>query len=216
MKTNNQNNFQEQLKAVIRKYPNLAIKEKNGCNYLKGILDIYNDKFEVVGNFLVEIHYKEGFPFRFPTLYEVGGIIPHHPDWHKYNDGSCCITVEPAEILKCKHGITVLEYIEQQAIPFLANFIHRKVIGFYKNGEYSHGPSGLVEFYSGLLKTSDRELWVKYFKYTFRNENFDDSRNKLCFCGSNKKYKRCHLMIFETFQSIGELQVLKDFKNIIK
>lgn len=165
---------------------------------------------------MIEVHCAKGFPLRFPILYEVGDVIPKHPDWHKYNDESCCITVEPDEVLKCKHGISVLEFVEQHAVPFLANFIYRTAVGSYKNGEYSHGQPGLEEFYTDLLRTDDKAQWIKYFQYTFKNEKFDNDRNKLCFCGSNKKYKKCHRMIFDELRAIGEVQVLKNFNSIIK
>jgi hypothetical protein len=208
--------FEEQLKEVLQHYPNLTIKEKNGLKYLKGIIDIKNETAEVVGSFLIEVHFVKGFPFRFPKLYEVGGLIPNIPDWHKYSDDSCCITVEPDEKLKCRHGITVLEFIKIHAIAFLANYIYRKIEGKYKNGEYSHGEPGLIEFYTDLLKTSDKELWLKYYKYAFKNEKFKDARNKPCLCGNEMKFKKCHLLIFDELRFIGEGQVLKDFSIIIK
>lgn len=208
--------FEEQLKEVRQHYPNLAIKEKNGKKYLKGVLDVQNKSNEVAGSFLIEVHYANGFPFRFPTLYETGGSIPNNPDWHKYNDGSCCITVEPDEKLKCKHGVSVLEFIKKYAVAFLANHIYRRATGMYKNGEYSHGLPGLEEFYVDLLKTNNKELWHTYFKRTFRNEKFDDARNKPCFCGSGKKYKNCHLQAFNTLRAIGEANVLNDFNKFIR
>lgn len=216
LEANNQKLFEEQLEAVLQCSPNLSIKEKNGLKYLKGVLDVQNKANEVVGSFLIEVHYAVGFPLRFPTLYEVGGLIPFDPDWHKYSDASCCITVEPDEILKCKHGISVLKFITEQALPFLANFIYRKAEGKYKNGEYSHGQLGNKEFYSELLKTNDKALWIDYFEYSFNNKRFDDDRNKLCFCGSNSKYKKCHEKAFYTLRSIGEKQVLSDFRKIIR
>lgn len=210
METNNYQLFCNQLNEAVHKFSNLSIKEKNGRKILRGVLDIENDISEVVGSFLIEIHYNQGFPKRFPLLFEVGDLIPKDPDWHKYTNESCCITVEADEILKCKLGISVTEYIENFAIPFLANFLFRKANGYYKNGEYSHGKSGTNEFYSKLLKTDNKEIWRRFYQLAFGKVKFDNDRNKKCFCGSNLKFKKCHLIIFETLEAIGEVQVAKD------
>jgi hypothetical protein len=208
--------FEEQLEAVLQCYPNLTIKEKNGAKYLKGVLDVVNQANEVAGSFLIEIHYAVGFPLRFPILYEIGGLIPFDPDWHKYGNASCCITVEPDEILKCRLGISVLRFINEQAVPFLANFLYRKAEGKYKNGEYSHGPSGHEEFYAELLKTSDKSLWLDYYECTFNSKKLINDRNKPCFCGSNIKFKMCHDVVLYTLRNIGKRQVLSDFRKIIR
>lgn len=209
--------FSNQLVDVVQKYPNLKIlKDAEGVSYVQGILDIPNDINEIAGHFLIEVHCSEGFPNRFPILFETGGEIPIEADWHKYKDGSCCITVWPDEVLKCKNGISVLFFIEKYAIPYFANQIHKKQTGEYKNGEYAHGIKGISQFYETLLKTSDKELWIQYFKNVFRNLKVPIGRNDMCFCGSEEKYKNCHLDVFMTLRQIGEKRIVNDFNLIIK
>lgn len=217
MELNNHDLFSNQLVDVVQKYPNLKIlKDAEGISYIQGILDIPNDINETAGHFLIEGHCSENFPNRFPILFETGGEIPNEADWHKYKDGSCCITVWPDEVLKCKNGISVLFFIEKYAIPYFANQIHKKQTGEYKNGEYAHGIKGVSQFYEALLKTSNKELWIQYFKNVFRNLKVPIGRNDMCFCGSEEKYKNCHLDIFTTLRQIGEKRIVNDFNLIIK
>lgn len=205
------------MNEVVRKYPNLKInQDRNGISFLKGILDIPNDEDKFVGSFLIEVHFSAGFPYRFPILFEAGGIIPNEADWHKYKDESCCITVKPDEILKCKNGISVLLFIEKYGVSYFANYIYRKLTGKYKNGDYAHNSKGVFQFYEALFKTGNTKLWVQYFKNIFRNLKVECGRNNICFCGSEKKYKYCHLEIFNTLILIGEEQVISDFKQILK
>ncbi len=202
---------------MIKKYPNLKIlHDKNDISYLKGILDIPNDLHEIVGHFLVEVHCSEKFPFRFPILFEIGGEIPNNADSHKYEDTSCCITVLADEILICKNGIAISFFIEKYAIPYFANFIYKKQTGEYKNGEYAHGIQGISQFYESLMKTDNRDLWIQYYKYTFRNLKVESRRNDPCFCGSGDKYKQCHFEVFNNLWLIGELQIRHDFNLIFK
>lgn len=215
VKINNYKLFCDQLNEAISKYPNLRIKERYGLNYLKGTLDIPDDEGTIVGSFLIELHFADKFPYRFPLLFETGGIIPNEADWHKYQNSSCCITVTAKEILLCRNGLSVISFIEIHAIAFFANFIYRKANGIYKNGDYGHGIIGLKQFYADLFKTNDQNLWFQYFKNVFRNLSYNNKRNEPCFCNSGKKFKVCHNIIFETLSEIGEKQVTSDLKIIL-
>ena len=215
MELGNYELFCNELNEAIRIFPNLSIKEEKDKKILKGILDIYNDESIIVGNYLIEIHFKNGFPFRFPHLFEIGGAIPNEPDWHKYQDASCCITVLPDEILKCKGKVGVVEFIKKYCCSFFANHIHRKKTGNYLNGCYSHGSHGYREFYSELLKTNDTTLWIQYFKHVFISAIFLTDRNSACFCKSGSKFKHCHKMIFDSMWEIGRDQLYLDFKTIL-
>lgn len=207
--------FCNHLEAAIIKFPALTIRVgTDKKKYLQGILDIPNEDSIIIGSYLIEIHFVERFPYRFPILLETGESIPNEIDWHKYTDGSCCITVEPDEIIKCKHGLTVLEFIEKYAFSFFANHVHRKLTGSYLNGEYSHGFPGLKQFYSHLLKTDDLSQWENYYRHCFLKRTIVSGRNDKCFCGSNCKFKNCHYKIFGSLQEIGPERFLKDLKNI--
>jgi hypothetical protein len=208
--------FCDELEDTMKMYPNLKILQNGeGLTYLKGILDIHNDIGIVVGNFLIEVYFSNQFPYRFPHLLEIGGVIPNEADWHKYSDERCCITVPADEIIKCRNKITVPLFIEKFAIPYFANYLYRKQTGKYKNGEYAHGKRGIFQFYELLLKTNNKNLWIQFYKNTFRDLKVSCGRNDLCFCGCNMKYKNCHLQVFNNLKLIGEEQVLNDFKLIM-
>lgn len=207
--------FKEQLSDVSQLYPDLIIKTKNNKQFLKGIIDIPNSNGKIVKSFLIEIHWIELFPYRFPKLYETGGAIPCEADWHKYKDNSCCITVEPEEILACKDGITVLSFIRKQVIPYLANQCFRMLQGRYKD-EYPHGEDGYVMFYANLMKTTDTSKWLQYAKYAFDGMSIKPDRNSPCFCGSGMKYKRCHDKVFDKLRSIGKDTLMKHLAYLIK
>lgn len=214
MDSNNYILFCSHLEETVKNFPNLSIKELEGKKYLKGILDVPNEEQIIVGSFLVEIHFTDLYPYRFPKLFEIGRIIPNLADWHRYSDKSCCITVEPDEILICKYGINITVFIKKYAVSYFANYIHKKVTGKYKNGEYAHGYSGLKQFYTELLKTSDYSLWNKYLQYSFNRLKIPLDRNELCFCKSGTKFKKCHLLIFHQLYQLGEQYILTDFNKI--
>lgn len=194
--------FEEQLNWACKEYRHLKVREKNGIKYLWGTLDVSDIDGEVVQSFFIEIHYGNGFPYRFPLLYEIGGYIPNSADWHKYSDNSCCVTAEPIEIIACKNGITLCAFIKDFAIPYLANQYYRKEYGKYK-GEYAHGESGLFQAYCDIMQTKDTVLWKYYILCALGKIRVNISRNDPCFCNSGKKFKHCHLLVFQDLKSIG-------------
>jgi len=205
------NAFLKDLPVVISTYPNLSIRQINGQDILKGILDISDDSSAIIGSFSVEIYPTEKFPYRFPKIFEVGGDIPMEADWHKYADNSCCLTVEQDEILKCYTGITLLNFIEKEAIPYFANQLYRKKTGHYLN-EYPHGKDGKRLFYKELFKSSDQELWHTCYEHAFNRVQI--RRNDKCYCNSGEKYKKCHMPVEEKLQIIGKEKILNDINSM--
>lgn len=207
--------FNSQLEEACNKYPNLRIKKNGEKLFLKGTIDIPNNMGEIEHSFLIEIHYKEGFPKIFPNLFEVGGDIPPLADWHKYENHRCCITVLPLEIIYCKNGITVSRFIAEYVIPYLANQCYRKLSGEYKN-EFSHGIDGLIECYSEIFQTSDKRKWVEYIGYAFGYKALPIKGYEKCICGSGKKFKKCHGAIFNNLQLIGKSLVMEHLNACMK
>lgn len=216
MQDRSQTLFNDQLDEAIQYFPQLKKVVGSDGEFLKGILDIPNDEGTIIGSFMIEIKYRNGFPNRFPKLFETGGDIRNEADWHKYPDGSCCITVEPDELLICRNGITVLEFIQKHSIPYFANHYHKLITGKYKNGEYAHGPEGTFQFYSTLFKTSDMKKWIEYYNHVFKKKSIQIGRNDLCFCGSGQKFKVCHEKVFQDLKWLGEKAVGQQFVQILK
>lgn len=203
--------FERELDSVLKEYSQLKIKKTDNKLYLKGILDIPDDENNIVGSFAVEIYSTAKFPYCFPKLFEVGGDIPCYADFHKYSDNSCCITVPANEILICKNRISVLKFIKEYAIPYFANQLYRKKEGKYFN-EYSHGVQGIYEFYNDIFHSKDHSIWIKCLNIAMGKSKFE--RNIPCYCGSNVKYKKCHLQVENNLRDIGWKQIINDFKLI--
>jgi hypothetical protein len=103
---------------------------------------------------------------------------------------SCCIKILPEEIARCRAGIILTEFIQEEAMPYLFNQTHRRKEGYYVNGEYSHGPLGLFEYYSGVLKTKDWKEVIFLLDAISKNER--PGRTAPCFCGKGMKFRKCH------------------------
>lgn len=195
--------FETQLEDVCKCYPHLQIKKSGNSMFLQGMLDIKDLEGNVIKSLFIEIHHQPGFPYRFPKLFEVGRYIPDGADWHKYADGSCCITAEPIEIIECANGISVIEFIDKYAIPYFAHQVYRKEFGEYQK-EYAHGAKGLRQAYCDIMGTDNVLCWWEYARISFGYRSLRLKRKDNCPCGSGRKYKHCHMKIFENLKKIGE------------
>lgn len=193
--------FENDILGLPEVFDKLSIIEVNEERFLKGSLDIIDGTGKVWETFEVEIKGSESYPYAFPKLYETNNAFPKNADWHVYeNDFSCCVDVTPNEIIICKEGLNVFDYIKQYAIPYFANQTYRIREGYYLYGEYSHGILGRLEFYQSKLKAKNPTELIMMFDLIIKDYNPD--RTAYCpFC-HNEKFRRCHRDAFRELQTI--------------
>ena len=208
--------FIEQSKEVFISFPKLRVEKKDdNVPILIGEIDIIDDTGKYWENYLIEIHCTPEFPNRFPLVYEVGGKLPRIGDWHINEDSkTCCICVLQEELLICKEGVSLLKFIQNQVLPYFFNQTHRRVEGYYVNGEYSHGILGIVEFYSRELRTQNPLEIIQLLNYIQQGK--EPHRIDLCFCGSRKKYRKCHRESFRKLINLGQFRISADIEYIYK
>lgn len=196
--------FLEQIDEVILKYPQLQKAFSEESCYIKGLIDIIDKEGKHWDTYKIEIHPSTDFPHRFPIMFEVGGMIPRIADWHVYEDTfACCVKVLPEEFIRCRNGITLPEYIEEEAIPYLFNQSHRRHEGYYVNGEYPHGLMGLYEFYAKELGTNVN-IKKTIQLILFIAEGLKPFRTHKCFCGSSELFRNCHKTAYEKLILLGK------------
>lgn len=197
--------FLTQFDAAIQEYPKLSrvLNSEGQQHILAGELDIVDTNGKFWDTFSIEIHCSKEFPKRFPRVYEVGGKIPKIADWHiNEGDETCCIKALPEELIRCQQGITLCEFIDTEVKPYFFNQCHRRVEGFYVNGEYSHGLLGVFESYARMLGTeNDLRNTLQLMILIASIEK--PGRTHTCFCGSGQKYRKCHR------EAYGRLSLIK-------
>lgn len=195
--------FNSHIDDVLTKYSGLKRGYKDGSPIITGDIEIVDKDGKFWDRYSIEIHCSEEYPNRYPDLYETSNKIPKIGDWHVYEDSlTCCVTIPPKEIIRCRNGITLLEYIDEEVIPYFFNQTHRRVEGYYANGEYLHDVMGLYQYYAELFKVNDIKRLVRLMVWTGRNPKPD--RTSMCFCSSGIKYRNCHKVAYETMVLMGQ------------
>jgi len=198
--------IEKEVEVVLKKYPGFIYNKESGM--LFGILNVDNEGEDCYD---VDINLNT-YPGNFPLVKE-SGRIPQKPHRHINGDGTCCFTTKAKEqILMRKQIKSLLDFIQRIIIPFLRNNSYYEINKCYKNGEYHHGIPGIIEGYKDILKISDNSLLVNLL--IARSKKIKIEKNKVCFCGSKKKVKDCHLHCYTDLFHIEDDVIKNDLANI--
>jgi ubiquitin-protein ligase len=201
------------IASVLKLYPELETNYSNGkLNSLEGFIDIVDSDLEVRGEFYIRIEIPYNYPHGFPSMRELSRIIPREIDRHIYENGNCCLTILQKQILEARQGISILDFIERYSVPYLANQIYFEQYGNWANGEYLHGNKGIAQFYLEEIQTDSYSEVLKVLAIVLNNSI---DRNQMCYCGSKKKFKKCHINLIDGLKLIGRNQLEEDFKIIL-
>lgn len=194
--------FVRDFREACLEFPELqlhVIEDKQYCYKLEGDFQIIDEEGFHWGTFHASIYFTDNYPKGFPILQDHSKAFPWTDEWHiAPEDGLCCVCgpIEQAE--KSLSGIKVLDFITMYVFPFYANQIYKSEYGSYKNGEYAHEFDGLWQALFEEFNVSSKEE----VKMLLSKMDAKIGRNDPCFCGSERKFKKCHLNRIEIIEEV--------------
>ena len=181
---------QEYYDALI-KYNKLLSPEKVGEDFvIKGSIDVIDDEAGYWDTYNVNITITSKYPLELPILSETSKKIERHEDWHNRN-GICCLATNAKMFHALGRNITLINWLDKFAHPYLANHVYRIKMGSYANKEYDHGTEGIIQGYCEIFEVAEIFEVISKLKLICGLQKL--GRNNPCFCGSGKKYKKCFL-----------------------
>ena len=181
----------EDLLELSTAFPKLNCSPSHGmiwgtldidCSYDEGSQElVFNDQFEnpICDCYEIRMDFNMRDTFGFPVVFEDSGKIEAFSkeakismgDLHLNSENSaCCLGIYPEYQWR---GATA--YIQDKVIPFLYWQSYRRTFGKPPWPGYSHGIAGIQQAMTMTPAEATKGC----------------SRNKMCPCGSNKKYKKC-------------------------
>jgi hypothetical protein len=161
-----------------------------------GVIDVIDDEGGYWDSYNVAIILPAAYPHDLPIPVETSRKILRNIDWHVSENGICCLSTPSLMFHELSEDINLQKWLDKFAHPFLANHVYRKKTTHYAHEEFSHGPEGIIEGWKKILKMDNAAKVLEYLQYMAGNKTV--SLNKPCFCGSEKKYKRCYVKSSET------------------
>lgn len=210
-----QRHQQWQLDELLFRYPDLRIEPSSDSTLLlKGSI-----AFRVIGpagavvedSYQVELQISPQFPAIVPIAYESDGRIPR--DYHKLVGNSLCLGAPTALRIRLALSPSLVTFVDEFLIPYLAGHSHFSRTGTMLFGELSHGDQGIREYLAELFhsRSSTRaEEFVRLASLKKRNAN------KLpCPCGSGRRLGKCHNRIVNAHRrTLGRTWFVAEYDRI--
>lgn len=208
----NKKKFIEQSEIFIDKYSSFNNIHEDGIPSLVGNIYLNDENNQLIDYYKIQIKFTENFPKRFPLVFELTKKIPENIDWHIFeNDGNCCLSSFPEELIYCNNDYTLINFFEDKVIPFFYAQIFRNKNGYFLK-ERPHGEMGWISFFFDELNTKDLRVVEKSLKFILQNIQLE--RTASCFCGSKEKYRKCHRDRLENIQKLNNEQLIYFYKKI--
>lgn len=197
--------FRVEATNIQEIYPKLmyAETEKN-VPYIHGELELKDENGLLVDSYFIKMQPTPEYPSCFPHVFETNGRIPVNIDWHIYTDGHCCIKSIPEEIFICRKGITLHQFIQNEVVPYFFNQKYKELHGYFLN-ERSHGDKGNLEFFMDIFQTNDLKTIKTAIELNISKKEY--SKVAKCFCGSGRKYSKCHRKAFRTLNVYSAIEL---------
>jgi SEC-C motif. len=179
-----------QYQEAKEKFPKLLKPKRvdNGWE-IDGLIDVIDDEGSFWDTYQVKIIVPDKFPDQLFELHETGNKIQKGAEWH--NNDSCCLSTNAVMFSEMAGNITLLNWLDKFAYPFLANHVFKVKTGHYANEEFDHGNAGIIQGYFKVFRTNNLSLVLEKLNLITGIKSL--GRNDPCFCNSGKKYKQCFL-----------------------
>ncbi|WP_445737626.1 SEC-C metal-binding domain-containing protein [Mariniflexile sp.] len=193
--------FEREALTVLEKHKKLSFEIENGIPCVFGYIILYNEHGIVEDKYQVKIQAVDNYPHNFPLVFETGGRIPKNIDWHIFEQtGNCCIASPPEEIIDCNSGLHLLSFIDNQVKNYFYSQVFRNQNGYFLK-ERSHGSKGWIEFFEETFMTNN--IFNIEFGLNQIIQGKKINRVSMCFCGSGKKYRKCHKKSYDILSKLS-------------
>lgn len=197
--------FKIEATSIQNEYPKLLYTEsEEGLPSIHGELELIDESGFFVDSYFIRIEPTKEYPFSFPRVFETQGRIPINIDWHIYTDGHCCIKAIPEEIYICRKGITLVQFINKQVVPFFFSQKFRELHGYFLN-ERSHVNRGNLEFFKEIFQTNNLATIKTAIELNI--SKLEPSKADKCFCGNGRKYRKCHRSSFRFLNTYTKVEL---------
>lgn len=199
---------QEDTQWINTRYPRLIINPVS--KDITGDIDFTRsyEGYEISGSYTIKINLKISGTSLLPKVYEVSNKIisiaeryqKNLEDLHINTDGSFCLSIQDREYELFEDKFTIQEFMQKAVEPFLFQMCYFDREGKFPWGEYAHGNLGYFELYAEgeinaerLLEVLDKKELIKALL---------TNRQSQCLCGSGKKLRNCHPLIFRAINKM--------------
>jgi hypothetical protein len=188
---------------VAENFPTLAfrIDEEAHLVFLEGPL-VIGSTCGISTSIETKLVFPRSYPGAEPFAYDATQRFKPYPgknieDRHLYATGQCCLWLPPLSSWSSSNPTALRDFLDQLVVFFDRQLIYDDC-GVWPGPAYEHGERGYRQFIQEELQ-NEAALADVLIPIILRQVSI--GRNEGCPCGSELKFKKCHLRIVETIQS---------------
>lgn len=190
------------IRKALKYYPALKLVEDKELISVVGEIPLIHQSFGEFDRYSVSIRFTTAYPFCFPRVVETSKKIPRKLNRHINSDKTLCFGVYQDEYQCAQNGITFKYFLDKILVPHLSRETYRSMEGIYPDGERGHGVEGVWDYYFEHTGVTQKDDILTELNLVLKFQNAP-GRNELCYCGSEKKFKQCHLDSYNKIMVIG-------------
>ena len=207
-------NFIKDVQEGFKKYPLLHWINIGDHRLVEGRFIAHKDSIEIE-EYEVRISFPQAYPYELPLVIETSNKIqPRNATRHIFVEGNLCFGNKQDVLRLCKNGISFKWFLDEILNPHLCREYVKDRTGSYPTGERGHGNDGTWEGYFELFGTMKKAFILNELNLMLKHPIF--AKNKECYCGSTKKYKRCHEKRMPLIFDIGRNNVKKLYNELVE
>lgn len=149
---------------LAERYPTLHVHVVCNVVVVRGSFPLEHDGNQL-DCYQIQILFPEDYPEGIPKVFEIGGRIPHHIDWHVFpSSGAACLFIAEDRLTAWPRGSSFKEFLETPVRNYYLSQIHFARTGRWPTGwePRSHGEEGIFEAYRDILGTRDDQVILRY------------------------------------------------------
>lgn len=202
-------NFEEDKNATLAANPGLRFEGKIKLGYkFGGIFLLKNHNSELIESFDIEIIVPKKYPNVFPFVFLKDNKVERIEEFHISPEGLICLEHTYICNALAYSGIRLYDFINYYLAKYFSWILVKKYGDSSRLEEWAHQGSGTKQLFETLLGTTDKD---KILNFVSNYCNVQKSRrNDKCYCGSNKKLKKCHESEVKFLSKTMKEQIIKD------
>ena len=196
------------IEWIHTQYPNLTVDILN--KNISGDISFKRDYegYEISDTYSIRIYLEKKGLSILPKVISISNKIRNIAkkynmkldDLHINTDGSFCLAIQDKEEQSFQNGFTIQEFFNNILEPFLFQMSYFDRKGKFPWGEYAHGRLGYIELYAENEVSLDKVL--SFFDNREITSLVLKNRQSECLCGSGKKMRKCHPLIYRGIMKI--------------
>ena len=149
----------------------------------------------VVDQYRLEIWIPDNYPDTIPIVFELDGKIPRSYG-HFMLFGNLCLGAPIDVLRRFAENPTLIRFIEDLVVPYLASWSHFRDHGRSPFGELAHGARGLLDFYGDEFDTNR----ISTLGLLAHLADGSPKEVRRCPCGSGRPIEHCHATVLRQLQ----------------